>query len=608
MARYAKFFSLGAGGGGTNNLQLPVGTILDATLRQVQDGLGTGSPLYLSTTGLRVGTTAGSAMYWDNTNNRLGVGTNAPTALGHFVKNSNADNVVLISNTDTTSGTARSTIQTQVGSMIGSMTAIAGFGVYVGSSTNDKLLFTTQGNPWANIQTGGNFNIGVLANDLGARLGIKGSGSTSATTSLLVQNSAGNDALKITDDRVTLISTQLLVNDQFGTRILNTSTNNGGIAIGNLTLGSATGRCVDIIQSGTSAYGGIKFYNDVAQTSRIGGFFTDGTARFILQTTANDVTIQAGLIATSSSLYVGYLTYDTLPVSAAVAIQSTTRGFLPPRMTTAQRDAIATPATGLKVYNTTLGTTDTYDGATWQRFGQQTLIKGNTNTGATLVSIDNSTQKVIDINDRGSISATAYNSTVNNIYRLGFYGSFDAGSLTLYAEANANGILLAGKASTDNYILNNLGLGTITPTARLGIKGSGSTSATISFLVQNSTGNSKFFIDDTTVGTDCCIGNLINGYSSLQWNANSVGFGLISGGGLVAKVSNNSSFVVSDSAGPVSVTSAKLVVNSTNSGFLPPRMTTAEKNLIATPANGLQIYDTTLARPCFFNGATWITL
>jgi hypothetical protein len=37
-------------------------------------------------------------------------------------------------------------------------------------------------------------------------------------------------------------------------------------------------------------------------------------------------------------------------------------------------------------------------------------------------------------------------------------------------------------------------------------------------------------------------------------------------------------------------------------------MTTAEKNLIATPANGLQIYDTTLARPCFFNGATWITL
>jgi hypothetical protein len=83
MARYAKFFSLG-GGGGTNNLQLPVGTILDTTLRQVQDGTGTGSPLYLSTGGLRVGTTAASAMYWDDTNNRLGVGTTTPLGILHL--------------------------------------------------------------------------------------------------------------------------------------------------------------------------------------------------------------------------------------------------------------------------------------------------------------------------------------------------------------------------------------------------------------------------------------------------------------------------------------------------------------------------------------------
>ena len=60
MARYAKFFSLGGGGGGTNNLQLPVCTILDTTLRQVQDGLGTGSPLYIST--LRVGITSDSSV------------------------------------------------------------------------------------------------------------------------------------------------------------------------------------------------------------------------------------------------------------------------------------------------------------------------------------------------------------------------------------------------------------------------------------------------------------------------------------------------------------------------------------------------------------------
>jgi hypothetical protein len=60
MARYAKFFSVGGGGGGTNNLQLPVGTVLDTTLRQVQDGLGTGSPLYISTR--RVGITSDSSV------------------------------------------------------------------------------------------------------------------------------------------------------------------------------------------------------------------------------------------------------------------------------------------------------------------------------------------------------------------------------------------------------------------------------------------------------------------------------------------------------------------------------------------------------------------
>jgi hypothetical protein len=56
------------------------------------------------------------------------------------------------------------------------------------------------------------------------------------------------------------------------------------------------------------------------------------------------------------------------------------------------------------------------------------------------------------------------------------------------------------------------------------------------------------------------------------------------------------------------VPSSKLTLTSTTQGFLPPRMTTTEKNAIATPATGLQVYDTTLNRPCFYDGTTWITL
>jgi hypothetical protein len=46
--------------------------------------------------------------------------------------------------------------------------------------------------------------------------------------------------------------------------------------------------------------------------------------------------------------------------SAIVDITSTTKGFLPPRMTTTQRDAISSPAAGLVIYNTTTSKLQVY--------------------------------------------------------------------------------------------------------------------------------------------------------------------------------------------------------------------------------------------------------
>jgi hypothetical protein len=51
--------------------------------------------------------------------------------------------------------------------------------------------------------------------------------------------------------------------------------------------------------------------------------------------------------------------------------------------------------------------------------------------------------------------------------------------------------------------------------------------------------------------------------------------------------------------------SAKFAVDSTTKGFLPPRMTTTEKNAISTPAAGLVVYDTTTNKLCCYNGSTW---
>ena len=64
-----------------------------------------------------------------------------------------------------------------------------------------------------------------------------------------------------------------------------------------------------------------------------------------------------------------------------------------------------------------------------------------------------------------------------------------------------------------------------------------------------------------------------------------------------------SGLTIGDNA--VNFASAILEVKSTTQGFLPPRMTTTQINAIASPANGLEVYNTTLACPCFYDGTAW---
>ena len=54
--------------------------------------------------------------------------------------------------------------------------------------------------------------------------------------------------------------------------------------------------------------------------------------------------------------------------------------------------------------------------------------------------------------------------------------------------------------------------------------------------------------------------------------------------------------------------SAVLQADSTTKGFLPPRMTTTQKNAIASPAAGLVVYDTTLNKLCVRTASAWETI
>lgn len=67
--------------------------------------------------------------------------------------------------------------------------------------------------------------------------------------------------------------------------------------------------------------------------------------------------------------------------------------------------------------------------------------------------------------------------------------------------------------------------------------------------------------------------------------------------------------VIRDSGAIVPKSSSALLQgNSTSKGFLPPRMTTTQKNAISSPAAGLIVFDTTLAKLCVYSGVAWQTI
>lgn len=69
-------------------------------------------------------------------------------------------------------------------------------------------------------------------------------------------------------------------------------------------------------------------------------------------------------------------TVPTILSSSMFSMQSTTRGFLQPRMTNTQVLAITTPATGLQAYDTTNNKNLLYNGTAWQNIATESWIAG----------------------------------------------------------------------------------------------------------------------------------------------------------------------------------------------------------------------------------------
>jgi hypothetical protein len=88
--------------------------------------------------------------------------------------------------------------------------------------------------------------------------------------------------------------------------------------------------------------------------------------------------------------------------TAMLDVKSTTKGFLPPRMTQVQRDAIAAPAEGLIVHCTDCSTIGpyTYNGSSWISMSYKTYKIGDAAQGGIVFWVD-------DTGQHGLIAATA---------------------------------------------------------------------------------------------------------------------------------------------------------------------------------------------------------
>jgi hypothetical protein len=106
--------------------------------------------------------------------------------------------------------------------------------------------------------------------------------------------------------------------------------------------------------SGTGTFIGFNFTGTINQT----GTATGITRGLYINPT---LTAAADFRAIEVSNGGAYINTTSVQASAILQADSTIKGFLPPRMTTTQKNAIATPVAGLVVYDTTLSCLEVYD-------------------------------------------------------------------------------------------------------------------------------------------------------------------------------------------------------------------------------------------------------
>ena len=323
-------------------------------------------------------------LFWDNTNGRLGIGTSSPTVPIHGLVN----NQNIVARFEAT-GTGEGNIEMSgVAPQLRATTTngASGFRVSIfGSTTGDVFRLQDSTTTLINVKKTGNVLIGTTT-DAGFRLDVNGTARVSGLNGNMTFSAVGDPSLIINSNTGTLGQLQLKggaatswiigTQDNFLSNALifrkGATTTMVHTASGNLLINTTTDAGFRLDVNGTARVRGTgttisTFAFNVENSAGTETFrvYDNGLVRVLggqIVLNGSNGSLTAGFIATAGQIGAGT---TSVTASAQLEVASTTRGFLPPRMTTTQKNAIATPATGLQVYDTTLNRPCFYDGTTW---------------------------------------------------------------------------------------------------------------------------------------------------------------------------------------------------------------------------------------------------
>ena len=149
----------------------------------------------------------------------------------------------------------------------------------------------------------------------------------------------------------------------------------------------------------------------------------------------------------TSTLQVGNTSSNSLNSSSALQLDSTTKGFLPPRMTLEQRNAINAPVKGLTIFNTSLNCLEWYDGSSWFN-----SCENNSSGGTAIISSYSCSSGV-------SLGTMTLNTLVNGVTQTITATVTKTGTYNI-STLNSNGVLFSASG-----IFTALGDQTVTLTA-----------------------------------------------------------------------------------------------------------------------------------------------